>query len=94
MVGGPLHLGEPHFFEVIQITAMLASFRSLSPMHVESEQQFESLQQLTRAAEHLEQLACLVSRPDSRLHIWERAADCLAKAALIRAARGPVAERI
>jgi hypothetical protein len=60
----------------------------------ESYQSLEDPQQLARTAEQLEQLARFVSRPDSRTHIFERAAECLAKAALIRAARGPAAEQL
>jgi hypothetical protein len=42
--------------------------------------------QLTRRAEQLEQLAAFMRRPDGRTHIMERAAECRARAALIRAA--------
>lgn len=42
--------------------------------------------QLSRRAEQLEQLAAFMSRPDGRIHVMERAAECRAKAALIQAA--------
>jgi len=43
--------------------------------------------QLTRLAEHLEQLAPFLSRADSRLLAMERAAKLRAETALIQAAR-------
>ena len=48
----------------------------------------ENPQQLVRIAAQLEQVAQFMSRPDARMHIIEKAAECLARAAMIRAARG------
>ena len=53
----------------------------------------DSQQQLARMAQRLEQLAHFACRPDVRMHLFERAAKCLAKAALSRAARRQQAER-
>lgn len=46
----------------------------------------EGSAQLTQRADQLEKLAAFMSRPDGRIHIMERAAECRAKAALIQAA--------
>jgi hypothetical protein len=43
--------------------------------------------QLSQRADQLEQLAAFMSRPDGRIHIMERAAECRARAALIQAAQ-------
>ena len=43
--------------------------------------------QLSQRADQLERLAAFMSRPDGRIHIMERAAECRAKAALIQAAQ-------
>ena len=43
--------------------------------------------QLSQRADQLEKLAAFMSRPDGRIHIMERAAECRAKAALIHAAQ-------
>jgi hypothetical protein len=45
--------------------------------------------QLNQRAEQLEQIAAFMSRPDGRIHIFERAAEFRARAALIQAATGP-----
>lgn len=42
---------------------------------------------LARQAEQLEQVAVFMSRPDARIHILERAAECRAKAVLMQVAR-------
>ena len=63
-------------------------------MEFESEYASESPLELARKAEQLEQLARFVGRPAGRTHLFERAAECLAKAALLRAARGAAAEQM
>jgi hypothetical protein len=41
--------------------------------------------QLSQHAEQLEQLAAFMNRPDGRIHLMERAAECRARAILIQA---------
>lgn len=62
-------------------------------MALESHPTVMDSQQLARTAQRLEQLAQFACRPDVRIHLFERAAECLAKAALDRAARRQEAER-
>jgi hypothetical protein len=56
-------------------------------MALESHPTVMDCQQLARTAQRLEQLAQFACRPDVRMHLFERAAECLAKAALERARR-------
>ena len=62
-------------------------------MALESHPTVMDSQQLARRAQRLEQLAQYACRPDVRIHLFERAAECLAKAVLDRAARRQEAER-
>ena len=50
-------------------------------------------QQLGRLADQLEQVARFMSRPDARGHILEKAAECRAEVALIKAAQSVAGNR-
>lgn len=78
---------------MMQINARESTPLRLARMALESPQAAVDPQQLASSAHRLEQLAQFACRPDVRIHMFERAAECLAKAVLIRAAHGPQAQQ-
>jgi hypothetical protein len=72
---------------VTQINALVRQGLNATSMALLSTFGREAPIQLNRRADQLDQLAALMSRPDGRIHIMERAAECRARAALIQAAR-------